>query len=338
MGNMLKHMMSNIDIFMCPSCNGDLELTNDGINCISCHNTYRVENDIPLLFCPNERDDSKGDVTEVVKEFYEKSPFPNYEDVENIGGLVQKAQRTFFANLLNEQIPFNIRVLEVGCGTGQMSNFLGVAHRTVFGADLCLNSLKLGQEFKKKNSLEKVGFYQMNLFKPIFKEESFPLVICNGVLHHTSDPYAGFQSISKLVKKGGYILVGLYNEYGRLITDIRRIIFKISNDRFKFLDPRLRGQDRGEAKKASWFADQYKHPNELKHTIGEVLRWFSETGFDFVYGIPNPKAFQTFKMNDSIFKKHPSGNRWDHFITQFGLFLKGSKEGGFFIMIGKKKK
>ena len=101
MGNMLKHMMSNIDIFMCPSCNGDLELTNDGINCISCHNTYRVENDIPLLFCPNERDDSKGDVTEVVKEFYEKSPFPNYEDVENIGSLVQKAQRTFFANLLN---------------------------------------------------------------------------------------------------------------------------------------------------------------------------------------------------------------------------------------------
>jgi len=322
---------------MCPACKGDLEIAGDWIVCLSCHYHYQAENDIPLLFWPNEWDNAKKDVTDIVKDFYEKTPFPNYEKLENVGDLVHKAQSSFFANLLNEQIPFNVKVLEVGCGTGQMSNFLGVAHRDIFATDMCLNSLALGQEFKKKNSLERVGFYQMNLFRPIFKEESFPLVICNGVLHHTSDPYAGFQSISKLVKRGGYILVGLYNKYGRLITDFRRIIFKIFSDRYKFLDPRLRGQDRGEAKKTAWFADQYKHPNELKHTIGEVLKWFEKNGIDFVYGIPNPKAFASFKLTDSIFKKHPSGNWFDHFVTQFHLFSSGSKEGGFFTMIGKKR-
>lgn len=334
---MLSHMRSHIDIFSCPACAGNLEVNNNGVNCLSCSNLYRVENDIPLLFWSNEWNRSKQDVTDIVKAFYERTPFPNYEELENVGELIQKAQNTFFANLLNEQLPFNIRILEVGCGTGQMTNFLGVANRYVFGADMCLNSFMLGQNFKEKNSIERVGFYQMNLFKPIFKEESFHLVLCNGVLHHTNDPYVGFQSISKLVKRGGYILIGLYNKYGRLITDFRRFIFNATGNRFKFLDPRLRGLDRGETKKAAWFTDQYKHPHESKHTVGEVLEWFDKNGFDFVYGIPNPKAFNSFTLKDSIFKVHSSGNRLDHFITQLGLFLKGSKEGGFFIMIGKRR-
>ncbi len=104
------------------------------------------------------------------------------------------------------------------------------------------------------------------------------------------------------------------------------------------MDPRLRRQDRGEAKRDSWFFDQYKHPHESKHTIGEVLRWFDETGFEFVHGIPDLKAFHNFSLNEMIFKKAPRGNCFDHFITQTRLALNGSKEGGFYIMIGKRMK
>ena len=48
---------------------------------------------------------------------------------------------------MNEQIPFNVNVLEVGCGTGQLTNYLGLASRNVFGTDMCLNSLKLAEVF-----------------------------------------------------------------------------------------------------------------------------------------------------------------------------------------------
>jgi 2-polyprenyl-3-methyl-5-hydroxy-6-metoxy-1,4-benzoquinol methylase len=330
-------MINHHDIFVCPDCGGDLETAADGIKCLECHNDYQVEDDIPLLFWPNEWDSSEKDVTEAVKSFYEKTPFPNYEELEHIEDLVQKASKGVFSHLLNEQIPFSIKVLEVGCGTGQLSNYLSVAHRIVFGIDICLNSLKLGQKFKERNNLEKVGFYQMNLFRPIFREESFPIVICNGVLHHTSNPFAGFRSISRLVKKGGYIIVGLYNRYGRIITDIRRIIFQISHDRFKFLDPRLRGKNLGDLKKLAWFRDQYKNPYESKHTIGEVLRWFDKTGFDFINGIPKIKAFEPFLDNERLFKSNPRGSWVDHFLVQTNLLFTGSKEGGFFLMIGRKR-
>ena len=334
---MLRHMTDNLDIFVCPACGGDLKITDRRIKCLGCHKYYQVEDEIPLLFHPNEWDSSKKDVTNMVKSFYEKTPFPNYEEFDNVGELIQKAQRGIFARLLNEQIPFNIRVLEVGCGTGQLSNFLGVAHRIVFGTDICINSLKLGQEFKKKHDLERVGFYQMNLFRPIFKEETFPLVICNGVLHHTSDPFAGFQAISRLVKKGGYILIGLYNNYGRISTDIRRIIFNVFGGSLKFLDPRLRDKDIGNLKKHTWFMDQYNNPHESKHTIGEVLRWFAQSGFNFVNSIPKLEAFEAFSENERLFKPNPRGNWLNHLLAQSWLLFTGSKEGGFFIMIARRK-
>lgn len=334
---MLEHMSAHMDIFMCPACGGSLRIDNDVIRCLKCHHDYNIDSGIPSLFLPNEWDAPKNDIIDIMKSFYENNPFPNYGEIGNVNQLIEIAQRRMFIRLLNEQIPFNTKILDVGCGTGQTSNFLSIAHRFVFGTDMCINSLKLAQEFKIKNNLERVGFYQMNLFKPIFREESFHLVICNGVLHHTSDPFWGFRSISKLVKKNGYILIGLYNKFGRFATDIRRFIFKISSSRFKFLDPRLRDKHIDDVKKHIWFMDQYKNPYQSKHTIREVLKWFDQTGFEFINGIPKLEAFNIFSEQESLFKKNPRGNWLEHLIVQTELLFGGSKEGGVFIMIGRRK-
>ncbi len=96
--------------------------------------------------------------------------------------------------MLDESIPYNSTVLEVGCGTGQLTNFLGISCRRVIGTDMCLNSLRLAEDFRREHGLDRVRFVQMNLFKPCFKPEQFDVVLCNGVLHHTADPCGGFQS------------------------------------------------------------------------------------------------------------------------------------------------
>jgi len=330
--------MSNYEeIFACPACEGDLKIASSGITCLKCDSRYKVKDDIPLLYWPREQKSSKEDITDMMREFYNDNPFPNYEESENISDLVEKSRKWNFARLLNEQLPFNIRVLEIGCGTGQLSNFLGIAHRVVFGTDISFNGLKLAYEFKQRNGLERVGFYQMNLFKPIFKKESFSFVICAGVLHHTADPLAGFQSLAKLVKKGGYIIIGLYNRYGRTINTIRRFIFNVSGGRFKFLDSRLRSQDVGQVKKLAWFQDQYKNPHESRHTIGEALGWFEHAGFDFVNSIPKLEAFKDVAEQEPLFAVNPIGTKLDHFLVQASLLLNGSSEGGFFLLIGRKK-
>ena len=330
------HLVRHLSIFCCPRCGGNLALRDEAILCDSCGHAYSIEGGIPLLFAPNDWDESKRDVTDTVRAFYEETPFPNYDDFDSVASLARKAREGMFARLLDEQVPPGTRIIECGCGTGQLSNFMGVANRTVFGADLCLNSLKLGEEFREKNGIEGVQFLQMNLFRPTFKPGSFDLVVSNGVLHHTSDPRGACESISRLVRPGGYLLVGLYHRYGRLITDFRRMLFNLSGDRFTSLDPNLRNEDKSSAKRRAWFMDQYKHPHESKHTIGETIGWMRDLGFEFVKSIPRTRPFVPFSGDEKLFQREEPGGWLERSIVELGMAFQGSREGGFFIVIGRK--
>lgn len=321
----------------CPRCESDVVVRGSAIACTSCRHTYAVVDDIPLLFWPNEPDAFSEDVTEIVKAFYEETPFPNYDEFDSVASLVEKARSGIYARLLDEQIPFNARILECGCGTGQLSNFLSIANRTVVGTDICLNSLRLGQAFKAQNDLRSVHFLQMNLFRPVFRPESFDVVISNGVLHHTSDPRRGFVTIGRLVRPGGYLVVGLYHRYGRLLTNTRRLIFRLFGSRLAFLDPNLRDHSRSAAKQRAWFRDQYQHPHESRHTIGEVLRWLADSGFSLVKTIPKTRPpFERFSEAERLFEPDRVGNTLERWEAELSTIFSGSREGGFFIVIGRK--
>jgi SAM-dependent methyltransferase len=201
---------------------------------------------------------------------------------------------------------------------------------------MCLNSLKLAQDFKEANRLDRAHFFQMNLFRPAFKPGKFDLVISNGVLHHTADPFLAFETISKLVKPNGYIMVGLYHRYGRLITDARRKIFSLTGNRGAFLDPNLRKGGMSPAKWKAWFMDQYKNPHESKHTIGEVAGWLEKAGFQFVKSIPRSKPFRPISEADGLFDPEEPGNWLERLMVELGMIRSGSREGGFFTVIGKK--
>ncbi len=317
-----------------------MEVPREGeLSCRECRRHFSCDQGIPLLFWPRGEDSSRGDVTRRVQSFYERYPFPDYEEIDSVFSLIRKAEQGAFARMLNEQIAPETRILEVGCGTGQLANYLGAAgQRVVFGTDMSLPSLRLAENFRRSNRIDQTIFLQMNLLKPCLKPESFDLVICNGVLHHTSDPLSGLQSISRLVKENGYLVVGLYNAYGRLLNDLRRWIFRISGGRFLFLDPHLRGRDLKEGKGKAWFMDQYRHPHESKHTFDRLLGWFDEAGLKFIRGIPNLTLGSSFSPREELFKPHSRGARLGRLLVQWGMLLRGGREGGFFLMIGQRLK
>ena len=227
----------------------------------------------------------------------------------------------------------NSSVLDVGCGKGfllyEMKQLL--PDLQIAGFDISKHGLSQSREEIRDNL-----FHHRAQDTYLYENNSFDLVICQGVLHHTSDPYLGFKSIEKLVKPGGYIIIGLYNWYGRLITDFRRMIFNITGDMFKILDPRLKIKDRGMVKRDSWFNDQYKHPHESKHTISEVLHWFDKNNYNFINGVPKVKPFSPILINEKIFQPNPRGNTMHHLFSQIGTIISGYREGGLFIMIGEK--
>lgn len=332
-----KLVIENLYLFSCPNCAGEITLVRNRLICKRCKHQFNNVDGIPLLYWSN---DWKGsiDVTDEVKKFYEKTPFPNYDDIDSIWSLRQKANESIYVRLLDEQLPKKIRILEAGCGTGQLSNILGIRkERQVFATDICLNSLRLGDNFNKKWKIEGSSFIQMNLFRPVFRKETFDLVISNGVLHHTSNPYLGFTTLAKLVKPGGYIIIGLYNRFGRKWTDLRRLLFKTTGDKFKFLDSYLRNKNLSKNKKRTWYKDQYENPHESEHTIDEVLTWFDKNNIEFINGIPKLDPLTSFSETEQLFKKNKRGTNFGHILVQLGLLLSGGSEGGFFTMIGRKR-
>ena len=295
---------------------------------------YEIDNGILRLFVDDSRVEPRPSVTTTVQAFYEETPFPNYNEFDSLDSFLKRAVEGLFANLLSRQIPIGAKVLEVGCGTGQLSNFLAatcMAH--IYASDMTLASLRLGQAFAAKHDIPGITFLQMNLFKPCIRPRSIDIVIANGVLHHTADTRRAFLSIAPLVKPGGHVVIGLYNTIGRVRTDLRRVLFNLFGERVLVLDPYLRGY-LSEEKRRAWIKDQYCHPQERKHTMSEVLRWFGEAGFSFVSSIPRIRGH--FRPNEPLFQPQDPGSEIDRLGTELATIFTHGWEGGLFIMIGRR--
>jgi hypothetical protein len=103
------------------------------------------------------------------------------------------------------------------------------------------------------------------------------------------------------------------------------------------LDSRLRGNALNTGRWAAWFRDQYKHPHESKHSMDEVLRWFKDGGVEFVSSIPSIGDVE-FREDEPLFAPHRTGTRLARVSSELEMLVSGGKDGGLFIMIGKKLK
>ena len=166
----------------------------------------------------------------------------------------------------------------------------------------------------------------------------FDFIWCNGVLHHTKDPYKAFQIICTCLKKKGYILVGLYNKIGRLRTLIRKYLSKVFGLKFiEYFDPTLRNLKLSENEKKSWINDQYFHPIESLHTLDEVFEWFDRNEIDYIDSIPSAD-FENVQNYLDIFIKKSKGDKYSRLFNQFSMiFNRLGSDGGLFVVIGKKK-
>jgi 2-polyprenyl-3-methyl-5-hydroxy-6-metoxy-1,4-benzoquinol methylase len=287
-------------------------------------------NGTPDLYISNSDDN----IISKQSEFYNEVMFPNYDEIEDFGSLLEKSQSSIFTTKLDQEIPYHAKVLEAGCGTGQLSIALSRFGRKITGIDISKGSLNEAKKFIDINKINNVQLFRMNIFNIFFPKNYFDVIISNGVLHHTKDAKSAFQNLTKYLKPNGLIVIGLYHKYGRLMQNLRQLIIKIFGDKTKnFIDKRFQ-KNISNKKKYAWFKDQYQNPFETKHTFPEVHNWFMENGIEFINSIP----FH-FKEEDKIFAKQKTKNNIKLILEEIFLVTDPMQvyEGGFFVMIGRKK-
>ena len=282
--------------------------------------------------------DINDDVTKKVTDFYKDSPFPNYKRDDNKITILEKGNKNILAAQFKKFIGYNKNVLEVGCGTGQISIYFSIGtNNNVIGLDPTKESLNLASNLTIKNKIDNVKFVNADIFDDVLKEDFFDFIWCSGVLHHTKDPQAAFNIICNSLKKEGYILIGLYNKIGRIRTIIRKYLYRILGENFlKLIDPTLRNLKNDPEEQKAWIRDQYIHPVESLHTTDEVLKWFNENNIDFISSIPECDFDD--RGYDNLFEKKSVGTLYSRIVNQISMIFNSlGSDGGLFVLIGKKK-
>ncbi|MBI2653401.1 class I SAM-dependent methyltransferase [Candidatus Woesearchaeota archaeon] len=286
-------------------------------------------------------------IGEKVQNFYNKTPFPDYEldKFNSKDDLVISAYP--FAKILDRSIPQNATVIDVGTGTGQLSAFLSLRRKCVWGIDFSDSSLNKARQLKEKLKLDSWHLKKVDILDSKQIEAigmKFDYVLCLGVLHHTGNAYGGFKNILRLLKPKGYIAVGLYNKMGRVPLKMRKTLAKtIFKDNNKVKDWFIRmqiGDVEDKERARGWWNDQYLHPHETSHTIGEVLRWFKKNNIAYYQTVPASTPF--YQGNLEIAGVWNDTNEaYPNFpiraYNQISWIWKTHHEGGYWITFGRRE-
>src|SRR5207245_590318 len=198
-----------------PACAGALATD---WSCRACGARYEAPDGIANLRLAS---DGRADV---VRRFYERAPFPGYPPRDSLASLRARAERSEFARLLDHAISGDARIVDIGCGTGQMSLYLARADRVVIGADLTRGSLLLGKAAAHRFGIDRARFVETDLCRPGLRPGSFDVVYSSGVLHHTPDPRAPFARMAQLAKPRGIIVLWPYDAFARLPLRVRGMV------------------------------------------------------------------------------------------------------------------
>lgn len=105
----------------------------------------------------------------------------------------------------------DLRVLDLGCGTGRNSNYLAERGNLVFGLDLAANALKLASERAEKAGLsEQTKYFRQSIGDKLpFEDNSFDLILditaSNSIKSSEREVY--LKESSRVLKPGGFMIL-----------------------------------------------------------------------------------------------------------------------------------
>jgi 2-polyprenyl-3-methyl-5-hydroxy-6-metoxy-1,4-benzoquinol methylase len=312
------------ELLACPACAGTLAAD---WSCGKCGARFDVLDGIPALRLPCD------DRTDAVRRFYEHAPFPGYPPRDSLQALRARAERSPFPRLIDRALPCDARIVEVGCGTGQMCLFLARADRVIVGADMTRASLRLGAAAARRFGLDRVQFVETDLQRPGLKKGAFDVVFSSGVLHHTPDPRTSFARLAQLARPGGMIVLGVYNAFARVPARLRRLAARLSGFRLIPFDAVLRERRHEPARREAWLRDQYQHPEEHSHTLAEVQRWFAENDVEYLRTYPSAMLDEE---PEDLFAGAADNWRPEGWLAQLGWIWTLGREGGVFFTVGRR--
>jgi len=273
------------------------------------------------------------DVSQKVKLQYEENPYPRW-----IHGNFQKNQNLSINEAINIEIKPNLitnnksgnqlKVLIAGCGTGnQILQTQRYKNAQITAIDLSLSSLSYAQRKINELKIDNVELIEMDILEISLLKKQFDIIECSGVLHHMDDPLIGLQALLSVLKKDGFMKLGLYSELAR--KHIVKAKYYIANKKLQANENDIRNFRKNiisgkltELKTLKTISDFYSlsqcrdlcfHAQEHRYTIKQLQQTLQSNKLEFL-GFLLPKTIKA--LYEKYFpedKKQTELQNWEKF-------------------------
>ena len=129
----------------------------------------------------------------------------------------KKIERNFLGTnpFLRDEHNFRLfkgqKILEVGCGSGVASCLFAKEGANVTAIDITKEAVDMTKLNAKFQNL-KLKILQADAENLSFNNKSFDYVFSWGVLHHSQNTIKAFKEVSRVLRKGGFGLIMVYNK------------------------------------------------------------------------------------------------------------------------------
>jgi 2-polyprenyl-3-methyl-5-hydroxy-6-metoxy-1,4-benzoquinol methylase len=149
------------------------------------------------------------------KKFYDQLKFPGSYTQQDIDCHLDEIKNPYIW-LIDSVLCNNISVLDIGCGTGYISNFFAQKYsESNFTAIDFSDAIDIGCDFSASNNQRNITWIKQDFLQSNL-DTQFDVVICQGVFHHIRDQNLALKKIKQLVRPGGIIVFGVYHPWGKI--------------------------------------------------------------------------------------------------------------------------
>lgn len=363
-------MITSKSDFRCPRCKAELSSTSEGLRCTGCSAQYRVEDGIVDLRCgrldyyfnpvPREAmnqliDDAEHEPWPAIIRRFMAHVNDNSDWLDN---LVVDSR---YAWKLCLELPHDAKVLDLGCGLGNLSKNIAPHVAEVFALDLTWERLKFAKRcFERFNRDDRIVLVAGGdgTYLP-FPDGYFDCVALSGVLEWIADT-GNWGNSGSSISKAGRMFMSIFGESNprrmqmKFLAEVRRIL-KPGGQIFVGIENRLNYEyfgQRPDHHTGLWFgsllprfaANLYsiavnKQPyRTYTHSLRGLRRLFQASGFaeqeflGFLNGYSHLSEIVPLETSNDDIWQAPNVQglagrirREKHFVPAYGIIASASK-------------
>jgi tetratricopeptide (TPR) repeat protein len=232
----------------------------------------------------------------LVRSQYEDNPYPRWVTASAAQApedLTGHLRQTFpFADVTQTGSSDGVDILVAGCGTGR--NAIETAQKfknaRILAIDLSLSSLAHAARKARERNVP-IDFAQADILEMGSLDRRFDLIESIGVLHHLTDPVAGWRVLLSLLRPNGVMKLGFYSAVARRRLPELTADAGMTADAVRAARQALAARDDEQSREALRAPDFYSisscrdllfHVQERRLTLAQIDAFLREQGLKFL--------------------------------------------------------